>query len=49
MSTDMQLAEILRDIGDLTEEDMDFLRAVQDPDVRQAVKEILSTALSKSA
>lgn len=49
MSTDMQLAEILRDIGELTEDDMDFLRAVQDPEVRQKVKEILSTALSKSA
>lgn len=49
MSTQIQLAEILRDIGELTQEDIDFLRAIQDPDVRQTVKEILSAALSKSA
>ena len=49
MSTNVQLAEILRDIGELTQEDVDFLRAVQDPDVRQTVKEILAAALSKSA
>lgn len=49
MSTNVQLAEIIRDIGELTQEDVDFLRAVQDPDVRQKVKEILAAALSKSA
>ena len=49
MSTNVELAEILRDIGELTQEDMEFLRAVQDPDIRQRVKEILSAALSKSA
>ena len=49
MSTQMKIAEILRDIGELTQEDIDFLRAVQNPNVRQAVKEILSAATSKSA
>ncbi len=49
MSANEQLTEILRDIGELTQEDIDFLRAVQDPDIRQKVKEILSSAVSKSA
>lgn len=49
MSTQIQLAEILREIGELTQEDIDLLRAIQNPDVRQTVKEIMSAAVSKSA